>query len=783
MHPAVEKATERTPTRPHEATPQQILARPVQYLKGVGPERAKILANLELFTARDLLFHFPRTYEDHSDVREVAELEPDKPQTVRGMVVDVDGRSSRFGRSIVGVLIKQGDDYLRGVWFNQPYWREKFRLGQYVMLSGKPRMNGGRWEIAHPRVTWLEDETDQPKSSLVPVYPLTQGIAQHQMRRLVASIVEDFAGVPDEVFSADLLERFQLLPIAEALRKIHAPANQDELQLARRRFVFQELLILQLGLAVRRWEQQAQVRAPALATSAKIDARILRLFPFEITAGQRRVIDEIAADMARERPMNRLLQGDVGSGKTVAALYAILLCVAHGCQAALMAPTEILAQQHAQTLGKVLQASRVRWALLSGGLSSSDRTALLERLASGQLDVVLGTHAVVQDDVEFARLGLVVIDEQHKFGVRQRARLRGQESGVRSQESGVRGQGSGVSSQSSVDRATDHGPRTTDDPSIPDRQSAIRNSPHYLVMTATPIPRTVTLAVFGDLDVSTLRDMPPGRKEVNTYLVHPDQQGKWWEFVRKQLSGGRQAYVITPLVEESAHYRAANVEATFEALANGELEAFRVGLVHGRMTPHEKQAAMEEFRAGRRQVLVATSVIEVGVDVPNATIMTILSPERFGLAQLHQLRGRICRGTAPGFCGVFLDPPEPEPNEDDFVGSATDEQATRPEAAGGEAWEPSERLQAFAKTTDGFELAEVDFRLRGPGDIFGVKQHGLPPLRIADLVRDAEVVEEARREAQTLVAADPGLREPAHQLLRRMVLSRYGEVLDLGDVG
>jgi ATP-dependent DNA helicase RecG len=454
--------------------------------------------------------------------------------------------------------------------------------------------------------------------------------------------------------------------------------------------------------------------------------------------------------------MNRLLQGDVGSGKTVAALYAILLCVAHGYQAALMAPTEILAQQHAQTLGAVLQASRVRWALLSGGLSTSERTTLLEKLASGQLDVVLGTHAVVQDDVEFASLGLVVIDEQHKFGVRQRAKLR-------SQESGVRGQGS---------------PATGQTPDAP-----VRQSPHYLVMTATPIPRTMTLAVFGDLDVSTLREMPPGRKEVNTYLVQPDQRGQWWEFVKKQLGGGRQAYVITPLVEESDHFRAANVEATFEALANGELEAFRVGLVHGRMTPLEKQSAMEEFRAGRLQVLVATSVIEVGVDVPNATIMTILSPERFGLAGLHQLRGRICRGTAPGFCGVFLDPPEQDLHEADHAESAGETESIQDAAAATDSCAPSERLQAFAKTTDGFELAEVDFRLRGPGDIFGVKQHGLPPLRIADLVRDAEVVEEARREAQTLVAADPGLREPAHQLLRRMVLSRYGEVLELGDVG
>jgi ATP-dependent DNA helicase RecG len=345
---------------------------------------------------------------------------------------------------------------------------------------------------------------------------------------------------------------------------------------------------------------------------------------------------------------------------------------------------------------------------------------------------VLGTHAILQDDVQFAKLGLVVIDEQHKFGVRQRARLR---------SSG--------------------------------------RSPHYLVMTATPIPRTLTLTVFGDLEVSVLREMPPGRKEVNTYLVKPDARGRWWEFVRSQLRGGRQAYVIAPLVDASSHYQVASAEETFESLVNGELEAFRVALVHGRMTPREKQSAMEDFRAGRAQVLVATSVVEVGVDVPNATVMTIQSPERFGLAQLHQLRGRICRGNAPGFCGALVDSRDRALDEHQEA-----EAAPAAEAEGSlDPQEASERLEAFARTTDGFELAEVDFRLRGPGDIFGVKQHGLPPLLIANLVRDAHLVEEARREAQSLVAADPGLARDDHALLRRMMLTRYGGVLELGDVG
>jgi ATP-dependent DNA helicase RecG len=413
--------------------------------------------------------------------------------------------------------------------------------------------------------------------------------------------------------------------------------------------------------------------------------------------------------MAGPLPMNRLLQGDVGSGKTVVAVYAMLLAVAHGYQAVLMAPTEVLARQHSLTLERMLAASQVRRAQLTGGLAASQRTALLERIAAGEMDIVVGTQAIIQEDVSFAKLGLVVIDEQHKFGVRQRAVLK---------------------------RA---GP-----------------DPHYLVMTATPIPRSLTMTLFGDLDVSTLRDNPPGRQKVNTYLANEDQRAKWWDFFRQKLREGRQGYVVTPLVEESEATEAASLDQTYETLANGELEAFRLGLIHGRMTPAEKDAVMDGFRNGEIQVLVSTSVVEVGVDVPNATLMTIESGHRFGLAQLHQLRGRISRGKFPGFCCVFGDP-------------QTDESR--------------ERLKAFVSSTDGFELAEIDFRLRGPGEIFGTRQHGLPPLRIADLLRDRTILEEARRDARELVTVDPGLGREEHAKLRRMMLARYGKALDLGDVG
>jgi ATP-dependent DNA helicase RecG len=464
-----------------------------------------------------------------------------------------------------------------------------------------------------------------------------------------------------------------------------------------------------LALAVKRHQQQHLRQAPCLEATAKIDARIRRLFPFELTAGQEQAIAEISADMARPEPMNRLLQGDVGSGKTVVAVYGMLVAVAHGQQAVLMAPTEVLARQHAQTLDRLLAKSQVRRAKLIGGLTRRERDRVLFRIAAGEADLVVGTQAVVQDDVRFRQLGLVVIDEQHKFGVRQRAALKY---------------------------------------SGPD--------PHYLVMTATPIPRSVTMTLFGDLDVSTLRDSPPGRQKVHTFLADDEKRDRWWDFFRRKLREGRQGYVVTPLVEESEQLQATSLEETYEALANGPLDAFRLGLIHGRMGPGEKDAAMDEFRRGQTQVLVCTSVVEVGVDVPNATLMTIESGERFGLAQLHQLRGRISRGRFPGFCCVFADPQT--------------EEAQR-------------RLDALKSTTDGFRLAEVDFELRGPGELFGTRQHGMPPFRIADLTRDQSLLQEARQDAHQLITADPGLSQPEHARLRAMVLRRYGKVLELGDVG
>jgi len=685
------------------------LSTPVQFLKGVGPERAKLLGRLGLRTARDLLFSFPRSYQDLTDLRPIERLTEDTPVSVCGVVEEVEMRNTGVGRSLLGVLIRQGTQYLRALWFNQPYMRERFVVGRRVMLSGKARLNGFRWEMTHPRVEPLGDSEDPPAGRVLPVYALTEGISQPAMRRIVGGLVETLADGIEEALPASLLEHQRLLPMTEALREIHQPSSRELLERARFRFIYQELLVMQLALGLRRWKLKQEARAPALPTSAKIDARIRRLFPFELTADQERAVSEIAADLGREFPMNRLLQGDVGSGKTVVAEYAMLQAVAHQHQAVLMAPTEILARQHVRTLERDLRESRVRIALLTGSLTPAQRREALDRISRGEVDLVIGTHAIVQEGVAFHRLGLVIIDEQHRFGVRQRALLR----------------------QAGLD-------------------------PHYLIMTATPIPRTISMTLFGDLDVSTLKETPPGRQPVHTYFGNQDQRAKWWEFYRQKLREGRQGYVIAPLVGDTAAAEVQSVESAYESLANGELEAFRLALLHGRQSASDKDAIMQGFHAGDIQVLVATSVVEVGIDVPNATVMTIESGQRFGLAQLHQLRGRVSRGPYPGYVCLFADAPSDDVRQ---------------------------RLEAFCQTNDGFALAELDLQQRGPGDLFSFKQHGLPPFYIADLTRDAEVLQQARADATNMLAAAPNLETPELKRLRERVLARYGSALELGDVG
>jgi len=730
------------PVPPPEPSPEaarQVLATPLERIPGVGSFRAEKLARLDLVTARDALLHFPREYRDFSGAHAVAALRAGEHASIAGGVESVAARTTAAGRPMLAVLLAGAGGHVRAVWFNMPFMNRRFAAGMRLVIAGVPKRSGTIWEFGHPEVRWLGEGEDPHASDWLAIYPLCEGVAQPLVRTAVKAAVDHAADAWPEAFPPELLAAKGLLPIATALREIHCPSSRGMMDAARRRFVYQELFMLQLALRMRRDRQRHDAAAAAIDVTPKLDGRIRDLFPFPFTAAQDRACREIAADLRSPRPMNRLLQGDVGSGKTAVAIYAMLAAAATAgpsaaaapdappdtppadaagpaavtparlrYQAALMAPTELLARQHMATLEKLLAGSGVEVQLLVGGQPAAQRRRILERIRAGQAGIVVGTQALVCGEADkFRHLGLVVIDEQHRFGVHQRANLR----------------------QGAAD-------------------------PHVLVMTATPIPRTIALAVYGDLDVSLIDEQPPGRRPVRTYRVGPDQLDRWWEFFRAKLAGGRQGYVVVPAVDESKR-DLATVSGTFEALANGPLEAFRLGLLHGRLPQREKAAVMDAFRAGDLDVLVATSVIEVGIDVPRATIMTILDAESFGLAQLHQLRGRVARGAAQGICG-----------------------ATTAAAA-----VPSPRIDAFVATTDGFALAEQDLLLRGPGELVGERQSGSPPLYLADLLRDTGIVAEARRDALELHARDPDLADPRHERLREVIHSRWGGHLGLGRIG
>jgi ATP-dependent DNA helicase RecG len=689
-----------------EQTPLQI---PLDTLPGISAHRLELLHRLGLRTVGDLFFHLPRAYEDLNDVRSIAMLSEDSIQTVRGEVVEIDGRELNDGRTIVSVVLCDDDkNCLEGVWFNQPFASKRYRYGQRLAFSGKPKWYRDRWQMSNPRVQIL-DGTAASEPGVVPVYPLTEDLRPEHLRALLRVTLDAHASRLVDVLPEALRRKHGWPTASEALSDIHFPTTLAAATRGRRRFVYEEFLILQLALALRRREVRDEGRAPVLTTTTAIDERIRRLFPFRLTADQDRAVADICRDLARDKPMQRLLQADVGAGKTAVAVYALLTTVANKHQAALMAPTEVLARQHALTLDRYLAHSRVRRFLLTGALTAAQRRDALSALAAGEIDLVVGTQALVQDDVRFARLGLVVIDEQHKFGVHQRARSR----------------------RLGVD-------------------------PHYLVLTATPIPRTVALTVFGDLDVSIVRQSPPGRQPVATRWESEGMRESVYDRLRDGMKQGRQAYVVCPLVEESAALDLKSALETYTELRDGPFRDFRVGLLHGRLDEEAKAAVMDAFEQRQLDLLVCTSVIEVGVDVPNATIMVIEHAERFGLSQLHQLRGRISRGDTAGQCFLFANPSGDEGRQ---------------------------RLRVFLRTTDGFALAEEDMRLRGIGEFFGTRQHGLGELRVGNLIADADLLREARKDAFALVADDPSLRRSEHALLRALVLERYGKTLDLAEIG
>ncbi len=688
---------------------------PVDVLKGVSRSYAGKLKKLAVERVRDLLWLFPFRYNDFSQVRPIAGLVVGEEQTVLGEVWSA-GAGLVGRRKASEAVIGDETGMLRVVWWGQTYVARQLRDGMKVALSGKVTAFRGRKQMENPEWEALDADSLHTRR-LVPVYPGTEGLPQRLVRRLARDAVDALADRLEETLSDDVRERLGVLPLVPAMREIHFPDSLQQAEEARRRFALEELLYVELGVVRRRQLWQRAGAAGELALPQSVRDGFERSLPFTLTAAQQRATAEVLRDVGRSVPMNRLLEGDVGSGKTVVAATALLAAVASGFQGAIMAPTEVLAEQHYRTFCTLLSGGEeglwrdvfspgylgrpLRVTLLRGSLRASEKAAAQERIARGETGIAIGTQALIQGEVSFQRLGLVVVDEQHRFGVEQRGALR---------QKGA--------------------------------------SPHVLVMTATPIPRTLALTVYGDLDVTVLDEMPPGRPPVKTHRVRPEQRQKAYDFLRKQVRAGRQAYIICPLVEESEAVVVRAAVQEHERLRAEVFPELRLGLLHGRMTPGDKDAVMRAFRDGGLDVLVSTAVVEVGIDVPNATVMLVEGADRFGLAQLHQFRGRVRRSSEQAYCLLLSENPSEEAQE---------------------------RLRIMETTHDGFKLAEEDLRLRGPGEYFGTRQSGLPDLKVARLT-DVALIEQARAEATRILEDDPELGRPEHGALAARVRELWGRI-------
>jgi len=709
-------------SRPPKTDPEE-LSSPVQYLRGVGPVRAGQLARLGIHTIGDLFTYFPRAYEDRRTIVPLGYAEPHRKQCFYGVVQKVSLSQPRPNLKIVKVLVADGTGAATLVWFHQPYRQQLHKPGDRLFISGRLTYDKfGCPQILHPDVEeFVEEEDSIHAGRIVPVYPLTEGLTQRQARQFMWNLMEEYITALPEVLPETVRQAHRLLPRQEAMRQMHFPDDFRQQEKARRRLAFEEFFGLQVALAQRRL---AYVGQPGIAfrTASPLAEALVESLPFELTRSQRRVVEEIKQDLAQPRPMNRLLHGDVGSGKTVVALIALLIAVDNGYQTAFMAPTEILAEQQYYVMREWVEPLGVRVDLLIGSLTPRVKQEVRERIASGETQIAVGTHALIQEEVGFANLGLVVVDEQHRFGVMQRATLL---------RKGTR--------------------------------------PDVLVMTATPIPRTLALTVHGDLEVSAIKEMPPGRTPVETRWFPLSARRKVYQLVREQLRAGRQAYVVCPLIEESEAWEEVRAATEIAEKLQQEFKGFRVGLLHGRMSGAEKDAIMRAFRDREIDLLTATTVVEVGIDVPNATVMVILNAERFGLAQLHQLRGRVGRGAEKSYCFVLTEAKyNPQAPEDEYNAPYHDGRR---------------RMQVFTETNDGFRIAEVDLELRGPGELAGTRQSGLPDLYVANLVKDVDLLVEARQAAQALVAKDPQLAHSEHASLRRFVEERFHPRVFLVEVG
>lgn len=685
------------------------LRQPVTAIKGVGPQIAQKLERLGSSTVWELLYLLPRRYDDYTNMQPINRLQYGEQVTIIGTIWETRARRSANNQVVVQTTINDGSGAVQATWFNQPWLTGKLKAGMQVVLSGKVEQFLGRPIFNSPEWEPLEMEPLKTRR-IVPVYPLTKGLFAHKVREIMRTAVSEWSDRVPDLLPDPVRQRQKLYPLAYSLQQAHFPDSQETLHKARRRLAFDELFILQIGMQGQRHEWLAQPGIPLQAEPGHL-VQFRNSLPFTLTGAQQRVIDEIQADMAQNRPMNRLLQGDVGAGKTVVAAAALFIAYKAGMQSALMAPTAILAEQHYRGLRGTLEPFGINVCLLTGSTPAAEKAEIYAGLANGSIHVAIGTHALIQDEVTFARLALAVIDEQHRFGVEQRALLR------------------------------QKGAQT----------SAGQPNPHLLVMSATPIPRTLALSLYGDLDLSLLDEMPPGRQEIKTRWLRYSERERAYAFIKSLVKKGQQAYIIYPLVEESDKLEANAAVEEYERLQKEVFFDVRLGLVHGRLRPTEKEAVMRDFYDGKVDVLIATSVIEVGVDVPNSTAILIDGANRFGLAQLHQFRGRVGRGSQQSYCLLVAD------------------------ATSGDA---EQRLQALEQTNDGFALAEKDLEIRGPGQFFGRQQSGLPELKMASLL-DIELLEAAREEAQRVFAADPLLQQPQHATLHERVATFWNDAADV----
>ena len=749
----------------HGASNRTLHETDVRFAKGVGPKRALLLEKLGIRTIEDALWFLPWRYEDRSRIVSISQLVPGEKATIAGTIHQAGlRRTRRRNMTLFTMSVRDETGAVEVVFFNQNYLDDVLKNGLRVVLSGPvvTHRRGVGLQMRTPQYEVVDEDEDLllHVGRIVPVYHETRGLSSRHLRRITWGLLEEYRSDLQDPLPPRLLRQHQWPSLDAAIASLHFPGNDAELSLlndwttpAHHRLAFEEGFLLQLALVLRQRTNQSTVSGIAFRLTGTFTVPLGKQLPFRLTDAQQRVIAEIEADMRAPHPMNRLLQGDVGSGKTIVALHAMLAACGDGYQAALMAPTETLAEQHVLTIRPYLESLDVSVAFLTGGTSQKERTAVLERIAEGDVQLIVGTHALLEQDVQFARLGIVVVDEQHKFGVLQRGKL---------------------------------------------REKALH--PDVLVMTATPIPRTLAMTIYGDLDVSVIDELPAGRKPIRTRVFRHNARPRAYELVRKEVNAGRQAYIVYPLVEESEKLDLEAVMQAAERLRETEFPGMSVGMLHGRMKSDERAGIMKAFRAGDVHVLVATTVIEVGLDVPNATVMVIEHADRFGLAQLHQLRGRVGRGAQRSFCFLIVgadlrvrpagrrqdqepDVPTRQGAQGPTLPFPSEPAADRPRTPSGPTQTAQQRLKAMVQCSDGFAIAEQDLRIRGPGEMLGTRQSGIPEFRVMNLVRDATVLEQARQEAFALMEQDPELSHPDHRLLKATVLRKWRAKLDLGTIG